>query len=65
MPTKEQNKDGVIVITNTDTSWTHSKEVFLKNNFIEVDNAPYGFELLVYKIGQSPDPYFPKVGRTT
>jgi predicted GNAT family acetyltransferase len=56
---KEQNKDGVIVITNPDTSWTPSKDIFIKNNFIEVDNAPYGFELLVYKFGHSPDPYFP------
>jgi len=56
---KEQSKDGVIVITNPDTSWTPSKDVFIKNNFIEVDHAPYGFELLVNKFGESPDPYFP------
>lgn len=57
---KEQNKDGVIVITNPNTSWTPSKDVFIKNNFREVDHAPYGFELLVNKFGHSPDPYFPK-----
>ncbi|MEN2765636.1 GNAT family N-acetyltransferase [Ornithinibacillus xuwenensis] len=56
---KEQNKDGVIVITNPETSWTPSKEVFIKNNFIEIEQAPYGFELLVYKFGDSPNPYFP------
>jgi len=56
---KEQNKDGVIVITNPDTSWTPSKDVFIKNNFIKVDHAPYGFELLVNKFGDSPDPFFP------
>lgn len=56
---KEQNKDGVIAITNPDTSWTPSKDVFLKNDFIEVDHAPYGFELLVNKFGSSSDPYFP------
>ena len=56
---KEQKKDGVIVITNPDTSWTPSKDVFLKNNFFEVDHAPYGFELLVNKFGPSSDPYFP------
>ena len=56
---KEQNKDGVIVITNPNTSWTPSKDIFIKNNFIEVDHAPYGFELLVNKFGNSPDPYFP------
>nr|WP_096185697.1 GNAT family N-acetyltransferase [Evansella halocellulosilytica] len=56
---KEQNRNGVIVITNPDTSWTPSKDVFLKNNFIEIEQAPHGFELLVYKIGDSPYPYFP------
>ncbi|WP_042341832.1 GNAT family N-acetyltransferase [Bacillus timonensis] len=56
---KEQNKAGVIVVTNTDTSWTPSKDIFIKNNFIEVDQAPYGFELLLYKLGNSPEPYFP------
>lgn len=57
---RKQNKAGVIVITNPDTSWTPSKDIFIKNNFIEVDKAPYGFELLVCKFGNSPDPYFPK-----
>lgn len=57
---KQLNMDGVIVITNPDTSWTPSKEIFLKNNFIEVDHAPYGFELLVHKFGQAPNPFFPK-----
>lgn len=57
---KEQNKNGVIVITNSETSWTPSKDVFIKNNFIEIEQAPYGFELLVHKLGDFPDPYFPK-----
>ena len=57
---KEQNKAGVVVVTNSTTSWTPSKDVFLKNGFIEVDQAPLGFELLVYKFGESSDPYFPK-----
>lgn len=57
---KDQKKTGVIVITNPDTSWTPSKDIFIKNNFIEVDHAPYGFELLVYKFVDSPNPYFPK-----
>lgn len=43
---KEQNKAGVVVITNSDTSWTPSKDIFIKNGFIEVDHAPHGFELL-------------------
>lgn len=56
---KKQNKDGVIVITNPDTSWTPSKEIFIKNNFTKIADAPYGFELLINKFGDSPDPYFP------
>lgn len=56
---KEQNRAGVIVVTNPTTSWTPSKEVFIKNNFEEVDLAPNGFELLVYKIEDAPNPYFP------
>lgn len=57
---KAQSKHGVIVLTNPETSWTPSKEVFLKNNFIKVDHAPYGFELLVHKFSHvSPNPYFP------
>lgn len=57
---KDHNKDGVIVITNPDTSWTPSKDIFIKNNFIEVDQAPYRFELLVHKLRPSPNPSFPK-----
>lgn len=56
---KDQNKDGVIVITNPDTSWTPSKDVFIKNGFIEVDRAPYGFELLVNNFNNSRNPFFP------
>lgn len=57
---REQKKAGVIVVTNPETSWTPSKEVFIKNNFVEVERGPYGFELLVHKFGDSPNPYFPK-----
>ncbi|WP_026906403.1 GNAT family N-acetyltransferase [Paucisalibacillus globulus] len=56
---KVQNKAGIIVVTNPNTSWTPSKEVFINNKFVEVDHAPYGFELLVYKLKESPNPYFP------
>ena len=57
---KDQKKCGVIVITNPDTSWTPSKDVFLRNNFIEVDKAPYGFELLVHKFEEAANPFFPR-----
>jgi len=57
---KQQKKAGVIVITNPNTSWTPSKDVFVKNGFIEIEQAPLGFELLVHKLGNASDPYFPK-----
>lgn len=56
---KDHKKNGVIVVTNPTTSWTPSKEVFIKKGFVEVDQAPYGFELLVYKMEDAPNPYFP------
>lgn len=56
---KEQNKSGVVVITNPDTSWTPSKDIFIKNNFEEISRAPYGFELLVHQLKDAPKPYFP------
>ncbi|CAM4291389.1 GNAT family N-acetyltransferase [Bacillus manliponensis] len=56
---KEQKKDGVVVVTNPNTSWAPSKDIFIKNHFQEVDHAPYGFELLVHKFGHAPNPYFP------
>lgn len=58
---KSQNKKGVVVVTNPDTSWAPSKDIFVKNGFIQVDNAPYSFELLVYKIcSEYENPYFPE-----
>lgn len=53
-------KKGVIVVTNPVTSWTPSKEIFLKNGFQLADKAPFHFELLVYQLEQSSSlPYFP------
>ncbi|MGD6893501.1 N-acetyltransferase family protein [Bacillus infantis] len=56
---RKQQKAGVIVITNPDTSWTPSADIFIKHGFVEKGRAPYGFELMVYKFGDDPDPYFP------
>ena len=56
---ESQGKAGVIVVTNPSTSWTPSKDIFLKNGFVEIGAAPHGFELLVNKFRQAPDPYFP------
>lgn len=56
---KKQQKSGVIVITNANSSWVPSKQIFLKHNFKEVEQVPNGFELLVYKFKNAPNPYFP------
>ncbi|MFT8321506.1 MAG: GNAT family N-acetyltransferase [Bacillus sp. (in: firmicutes)] len=53
-------KRGVVVITNDKTSWTPSKEVFIKNQFTYIEKGPSHFELLVYQFEQDdPLPYFP------
>ncbi|WP_347815350.1 hypothetical protein [Cytobacillus oceanisediminis] len=53
-------KQGVIVVTNPDTSWTPGKDIFLKNGFQLADTAPFQFELLVYQFEQSSSmPFFP------
>ncbi|MGE8205556.1 GNAT family N-acetyltransferase [Heyndrickxia sp. NPDC080065] len=57
---KKRNKAGIAVMTNSETSWTPSKDIFLKNGFKIIDNAPFGFELLVYECQMDAlPPYFP------
>lgn len=56
---KALGKDGVAVITNSTTSWTPSKEIYIKNGFRQADQAPYGFELMVYPLGHRDVPCFP------
>lgn len=57
---RKQSKKGVIVVTNSETSWTPSNDIFLKNHFQLVDTAPYNFELLAYTFdGNTTLPYFP------
>lgn len=57
---KKQSKHGVVVVTNSETSWTPSKDIFIKNNFKLVDMAPNNFELLAYQFDHNtPLPYFP------
>ncbi|MEY9976521.1 GNAT family N-acetyltransferase [Lysinibacillus sp. RC79] len=57
---KKQAKKGVVVISNSKTSWAPSKEIFLKNDFQLIDTAPYDFELLVYQLcNEAEHPYFP------
>jgi N-acetylglutamate synthase-like GNAT family acetyltransferase len=51
---KKQAKQGVAVVTNPDTSWTPSKEIFINNHFKLVDTAPFNFELLAYQFENGP-----------
>ncbi|MEH6943087.1 hypothetical protein [Bacillus sp. JJ722] len=47
-------------MTNPETSWTPSKDIFIKNQFKLVDTAPFNFELLVYQFENSTIlPFFP------
>ncbi|BFH62914.1 GNAT family N-acetyltransferase [Paenibacillus azoreducens] len=57
---RKQNKYGVAVVTNQGTSWLPSKDIFLKNGFSTIQEAPHGFELLVHKLeAAAPSPFFP------
>lgn len=57
---KKRSKHGVVVVANSETSWTPSKEIFLKNHFKVVAKAPFNFELLVYQFdSNTPLPVFP------
>jgi L-amino acid N-acyltransferase YncA len=56
---RKQQKAGVVVITNPDTSWTPSADIFIKHGFVEKGRAPYGFQLMVHKFADDTDPYFP------
>jgi N-acetylglutamate synthase-like GNAT family acetyltransferase len=57
---KKQAKQGVAVVTNPDTSWTPSKEIFINNHFKLVDTAPFNFELLAYQFENGTTlPIFP------
>ncbi|WP_042473477.1 GNAT family N-acetyltransferase [Bacillus ndiopicus] len=56
---KAQNKNGVVVVTNAGTSWTPSKDIFIKWGFEQIDCALDDFELLVYAFNKQPKPYFP------
>ncbi len=57
---RRQGKHGVAAVTNADTSWAPGPEIFRKNGFIPVDEAPLGFQLYMYKLVDAPVPYFPR-----
>ncbi len=55
---RAQGKQGVAIVT-TDATWLPKKQFFLAHGFEEVDQAPPGFQLLVYRFGDVPVPSFP------
>ena len=57
---KERGKKGVVVITNDQTSWTPSKDLFLQHQFQHLATALNDFELWVFPFHESVErPYFP------
>ncbi|MBN2146977.1 MAG: hypothetical protein JW726_06295 [Anaerolineales bacterium] len=54
-----QGKQGVAIVT-TDATWLPKKKFFLANGFVEVDQAPPCFQMLVYRFDDSPAPSFPR-----
>lgn len=55
----DRGKAGIAVVTNSETSWTPSKDIFFKNQFELVDTAPFHFELFAYPLKKSNLPTFP------
>lgn len=57
---KKRGKKGVVVLSNDQTSWTPSKDLFLQHQFQCIATAPYDFELLMFALQENIDlPYFP------
>jgi GNAT superfamily N-acetyltransferase len=67
---REQGKRGVVMVSSNQT-WLAGKQVFIHNGFVEVDQAPPSFQLLVYDFalrqaplrqdqGTGEEPAFPK-----
>ncbi len=55
---RAQNKRGVVTVA-TDRVWMAKKDIFIKNGFEEVDQAPPSFHLLVRRFDDAPLPTFP------
>lgn len=56
---KSSGKEGVAVVTS-DSSWMASKDVFIRNGFEQVDEAPPHFQLLAKRIEGELLPAFPQ-----
>jgi hypothetical protein len=56
---RQQGKHGVVMISS-DGNWLASKKLFLHHGFVEIDQAPPSFQLLVHRFGEAPVPSFPQ-----
>ena len=56
---RAQNKHGVVMVSS-DGVWLAKKDLFIKQGFKEVGQAPPSFSLLVYRFDDAPLPAFPK-----
>jgi L-amino acid N-acyltransferase YncA len=54
-----QGKHGVVMVAS-DGVWLASKKLFLHNGFVELDQAPPSFQLLVHRFDSAPGPAFPQ-----
>jgi GNAT superfamily N-acetyltransferase len=55
---RAQDKHGVVMVA-TNRVWLAKKPIFLKNGFVEIDQAPPSFQLLVQRFDDAPPPSFP------
>ncbi|MFW9909362.1 MAG: hypothetical protein ACFFEF_12370, partial [Candidatus Thorarchaeota archaeon] len=55
---KEQGLAGVAMVAN-DGTWVTGKKLLVRNGFELVDTAPMGFELVIKKFRDAPNPKFP------
>ena len=56
---RAQNMHGVTMLTS-DRTWLASKDIFKRNGFTEVDQAPPSFQLTVARFGSGPEARLPK-----
>jgi len=56
---RQQGKHGVVMVSS-DGTWLAGKKIFLKNEFVQTDQAPPAFQLLVHRFDDAPTPTFPQ-----
>jgi len=55
---RAQGKRGVVMVAS-DRVWLANKAILLKNGFVETEQAPPSFQLLVHRFDNAPLPAFP------